>query len=190
MFENAEFFQGLEPQINPTIDHEYIHSFNHSDGVESVRQSEPDLIVVFGTDILRGEILDIAKVDMLNIHRDILPEYAGGGLPMWVFYERDFEKLGVTIHKCIAALDRGDIVGQRLYKLVPDDRIWKLRARTTKLSVELLRAVIAAYQKSEVQFQKQPPSTHTYTRTGLTLFKELKARWNFHRYISSLPKDP
>ena len=126
-YERRMFFGEATPALDAAIPSETVCSFNEPDGVERVEREAPDIIVVFGTGILRGRILEIARVEILNIHRDIVPKYRGGGLPMWVLYHNDFENLGVTVHQCAAKLDAGDIVGQRFYSLEADDGMHTLR---------------------------------------------------------------
>ena len=184
-YESRMFFSGNEPKLESSIPIECVDSFNTPEGVEAVRKTEPDVIVVFGADILRGEILNVAKRGILNIHRDILPNYRGGGLPFWVFYNRDFENLGVTVHVCTSQLDGGDIVGQRRYKLQVDDGIHTLRYKTTLVAEELLLDVLAAYENNTVDYQKQKPAK-LWTSKDLTIVKEYRARKNLRKYIETL----
>ena len=186
-YETKVFFNNATPSLDPSIPFEMVTSFNTPEGVEKVRQEAPDLIVVFGTDILKGEILRVAKLNILNIHRDILPKYRGGGLPFWVFYNNDFDNLGTTVHVCAEKLDAGDIIGQRYYKLQRDDEIYKLRHKTTLLAVEILKEVIDKYKNGTVEFREQE-KTKLWTSRDMTIVKELIARRNFRRYINSLMK--
>ncbi len=186
-YEKKMFFGQESPHLNPEIPSQTVYTFNDPQVVKSVRAEEPDLIIVFGTEILKGEILDIAKKQILNIHRDILPKYRGGGLPYWVFYKEDFDNLGVTLHICAKKLDAGHIVGQKRYRLEPDDRIFKLRYKTTRLAVDLLKEVIEKYKSDSVEYTKQP-KTKLWTAKRLTIGKEIRARKNFDRYIKSLQK--
>jgi len=185
-FEREFLFGGRTPALDSFIPVEEVISFNRPEGVEAVRKESPDLIVVFGTEILRGEILRIANLAIVNIHRDILPAYRGGGLPFWVFYQRDFETLGTTIHLCAERLDAGDIVGQKRYALRRDDRIYKLRARTTVLAAGILKVVIERYEAGTPEPRKQEKSK-LWTAKELTILKELIARRNFRRYVKRLP---
>jgi len=184
-YEKNAFFGEENPGLNSEIQSEKVYSFNDPEVVKKVRAEEPDLIIVFGTDILKGDILEIAKLNILNIHRDILPKYRGGGLPYWVFYKSDFENLGVTVHICAKKLDGGHIVGQKKYKLSKNDRIFTLRHKTTDLAVDILKDVIEKYKTDTVEFTKQK-KTKLWTQKRLTIGKEIKARKNFRKYIKSL----
>jgi methionyl-tRNA formyltransferase len=184
-YEKMAFFNGRDPALDSAIPAEKIYSFNDPEVVEKVKRENPDLIIVFGTDILKGEILKIARLNILNIHREILPKYRGGGMPFWVFYKNDFENLGVTVHICARKLDAGHIVAQKRYQLKKDDRIYTLRHKTTLLAIELLKEVIDKYKTDTIEFTPQK-KTKLWTARKLTLVKEFKARKNFERHIKSL----
>lgn len=183
-FEKRLFFGNGEPALNLAIPSEKVIGFNVPEVVEKVENEEPDLIVVFGTEILKGEILKIARKGILNIHRGILPQYRGGGIPNWCFYNKDFDNIGATIHVCTENLDGGDIVGQKFYKLQRGDKFYTVRARTTVLAVEILEEVIGRYKNGVVEYHKQACSK-VWSAKGLSLIKEIKARANFYRYVKN-----
>ena len=187
-YEARMFFGNDAVALDSAIPVERVSTFNTLEGVEAVRSAEPDLIVVFGTSILKGEILHLAKMRILNIHRDILPNYRGGGLPFWVFYNKDFENLGVTIHVCSDKLDGGNIVGQKRYTLQDDDGIHTLRYKTTLLAVKLFKEVIDRYENGTVEYQQQQPS-RLWTSRDLSAWKEYVARRNLSRHIDSLRRE-
>ncbi|KPJ66671.1 MAG: hypothetical protein AMJ43_07250 [Coxiella sp. DG_40] len=184
-YENKMFFNNAVPYLNPEIPTEKIFSFNIPEEVEKVRKEKPDLIIVFGTEVLKGEILEVASLDILNIHRNILPKYRGGGLPSWIFYNKDFDNLGTTIHLCAEKLDAGDIVSQKFYSLKRDDRIYTLRYKTTLIALEILKETIEKYKDGSIEYNKQEPSK-LWTSKNMTIFKEIIARRNFNNYIKNL----
>lgn len=184
-YEREAFFSNAVPTLDSSIPSEEVLTFNSEEAVRKVKKEEPDLIIVFGTDILKGNILNIAKLDILNIHRDILPKYRGGGLPCWVFYNNDFKNMGTTVHVCSKDLDAGAIVGQKFYMLQRDDRIYTVRYKTTRLAVDILKELIEKYKNNTV-FYREFEKTKLLTSKDLTLFKELRARKNLKKYIKDL----
>ena len=184
-FEREYFFNGQRPYLDSAIPCERVKSFNDPQAVEVIKKESPDLIIVFGTDILKGDILRIAKLNILNIHRGILPKYRGGGIPSWMFYQNDFENIGTTVHVCSDRLDGGDIVGQKFYSLQKDDKIYTLRGKTTMLAVEILKDVINKIKNGTLTYQKQEYAK-AWSSKDLTIMKELAARRNLNRYIHSL----
>jgi len=184
-FESESFFNGQIPELNPSINSKRVSSFNNTNVVEEVKREDPDLIIVFGTDILKGDILNIARLDILNIHRGIAPKYCGGSVVTWAFYNNDFDHLGVTIHVCGSKLDSGDIVGQQFYQLQLGDNMHTLRYRTTVIALTVLKKVLDQYLNNSVEYQKQMP-TKIWTSRELTIGKKIIARQNLKKYVKNL----
>jgi folate-dependent phosphoribosylglycinamide formyltransferase PurN len=186
-FDREFLFKNEAPALNPAIPKDIVRSFNEDEAVKKVRAESPDLIIVFGTGILKGDILKSARVAILNIHRGILPKYRGGGIPAWAFYHNDFENIGTTVHVCSEKLDAGDIVGQKFYRLQKGDRLYMLRSKTTVLAAEILKDVINKVKSGTLEYQKQTLSAKAWSAKGLTPVKQLIVRRNFNKYIESLP---
>jgi len=184
-YERDQFFNGRTPALNPSISSKKVSSFNDSKAVEEVKKESPDLIIVFGTEILKGDILNIARKGILNIHRGIAPKYCGGSVATWALYHNDFENLGVTIHMCTNKLDAGDIVGQKYYRLQRHDKIYTLRYKTTIIALEILKKVLDQYNDGTVEYQKQGP-IQMWTSKDLTITKKIIARKNFKKLIKKL----
>jgi len=185
-FEEQRFFPNRIPQLDPTIPFEFVRSFNDSEGVAQVVREEPDIIIVFGTDILRGAILHTARIATLNVHRAIVPQYRGGGHPFWAFYNGDFNHVGTTIHVCVDQLDGGDIVGQAMYSLSPDDRIYMLRYQTTLIALDILKKAIPRLMDGSIEYIKQTGGEKTWRAKDLTIWKQLVARWKFRLHVRAL----
>jgi len=185
-YERQMYFDGREPLLSPLIPVEHVDTFNRPESVEIVRREEPDLIIVFGTELLRGEILSIAKVDIINVHRSIVPAYRGTGMPLWMFYHNDFDNLGTTVHRCVARADAGDIVGQERYKLQKDDRLYTLDYKTTVLAAQILVDVIQRFKDGTIEYRKQEGPGKLWLVRDLTIVRQLIARRNFKRYMRTL----
>jgi len=187
-FEKRRFFSGRTPGLDPSIPIEYVHSFNDSAALARVAEEEPDIAIVFGTEILRGAILDTARIAMLNIHRAIVPHYRGGGHPFWAFYHGDFDNIGTTVHVCVNQLDGGDIVGQGHYALSAYDRVFMLRYHTTMIALGILRRVIPRLIDGTIEYTRQTPGGKTWRARDLTIWKQIVARWRFRRHVRGLKR--
>jgi folate-dependent phosphoribosylglycinamide formyltransferase PurN len=185
-FEKRRFFPNGTPELNASIPTEFVHSFNDSDTVARVAEEEPDIIIVFGTDILRGAILNTARIAMLNIHRAIVPQYRGGGHPLWAFYHGDFENIGTTVHVCVNQLDGGDVLGRGYYGLSSYDRIHMLRYHTTMIALGILRSAIPRLIDGSIEYIQQGADGKTWRAKDLTIWKQLVARWKFRWHVRGL----
>ncbi len=81
--------------------------------LETIRQLEPDLIVVaaYGR-ILPQEILDYPRLGCVNVHSSLLPKYRGAAPIHWAILNGE-QETGVTLMHMALALDAGDIIAQR-----------------------------------------------------------------------------
>ena len=185
-YEKRRFFPNQAPELNDSIPYEFVHSFNDSAAVARVAEEEPDIIIVFGTEILRGPILETARISMLNIHRAIVPLYRGGGHPLWAFYHGDFDHIGTTVHLCVNQLDGGDVLGKGYYALSSYDRIHMLRYHTTMIALGILRRVIPRLIDGTIEHVQQGEEGRTWRAKDLTIWKQLVARWKFRWHVRGL----
>jgi folate-dependent phosphoribosylglycinamide formyltransferase PurN len=74
-----------------------------------IHQFNPDILIVFGTSIVKENIFMIPKIGTLNIHPGINPKYKGAG-SFWALKNKDFSHYGFTIHLVDKGIDTGDII--------------------------------------------------------------------------------
>jgi folate-dependent phosphoribosylglycinamide formyltransferase PurN len=70
----------------------------------------PDVVLVFGTGILREPLLSAFDGRILNIHLGLSPYYRGAGTNFWPLVNREPEYVGATIHYLDAGIDTGPIL--------------------------------------------------------------------------------
>lgn len=104
-------FNGLAKQLNASI--ESLNGINQLEGIERVKQSEPDLIlsIRYGK-ILGDTIIRIPRHGVLNLHSSRLPNYQGVMATFWAMLNNE-QTYGTTLHYIdSAAIDAGPIVNQ------------------------------------------------------------------------------
>ena len=72
--------------------------------------ARPDVVLVFGTGILREPFLSAFEGRILNIHLGLSPYYRGAGTNFWPLVNREPEYVGATIHYLDAGIDTGPIL--------------------------------------------------------------------------------
>lgn len=77
--------------------------------LERVRESEPDLGVVYGAPILKPELFEIPPLGTLGIHHGRAPAYRGKKTTFWEMYNGE-RAAGVTIQRVNPGIDTGEIV--------------------------------------------------------------------------------
>lgn len=72
--------------------------------------ARPDVVLVFGTGILREPFLSAFAGRIINIHLGLSPYYRGAGTNFWPLVNRQPEYVGATIHYLDAGIDTGPIL--------------------------------------------------------------------------------
>jgi methionyl-tRNA formyltransferase len=111
---------------------------NRPETIETVRQLAPDLMLsVWYRRILGPELLALPRIAALNLHGSLLPAYRGRAPLNWAI-ARGESRTGITLHHMTTTADAGDIVAQRPIDIEPDDTVFTVYERMTKIGVELL----------------------------------------------------
>ena len=104
------FFPVGEPRLDyPQLVREVPH-INHPEVVKMARELKPDLICVFGTSLIRGELLNEGRLGIVNLHGGLSPEYRGADCTFWALYNGEPEKVGCTLHYIDAGIDTGRLI--------------------------------------------------------------------------------
>ena len=107
----AKFFFGDEP---PQLDHpelvKEVPHINHPEVLRIARELKSDLICVFGTSLIRGELLQEGRLGMVNLHGGLSPEYRGADCTFWALYNGEPEKVGCTLHFINEGIDTGQLI--------------------------------------------------------------------------------
>ena len=84
-----------------------VEDLNSSKAQIIIKDLKPDLILVFGTGILKKETFSIPKKGSINIHTGITPNYRGSKSEFWALYNNQPELVGYTIHCIDQGIDTG-----------------------------------------------------------------------------------
>lgn len=106
-YEEAELeaFGKFEPLNSTNYDRETI---NNPDVVNAMLDMKFDLILVFGSPILRSLWFSSTHNTIkVNFHLGLSPYYVGSGTLFWPFYNREPDYAGVTVHHLTEELDLG-----------------------------------------------------------------------------------
>jgi len=133
---------------------------------------KPDIIVVYGTAIIRDNIFRRAGLVTLNMHTGLSPHYRGDSTLFWPIYHNDPDHLGVTVHKLVPEVDGGDIVHTGKVAYSAGDTEAEIFAKGVKVGTDLYcRAV-----------QEALDGTIVYHPQDLSLGREF--RW-IHRTVAA-----
>jgi len=104
------FFADQPPQLDRNDLRVEAPHINHPDVIKLIDECQPDLIAVFGTSLLKGELLEKGRLGIINLHGGLSPEYRGADCTFWALHNREPEKVGCTLHYINAGIDTGNII--------------------------------------------------------------------------------
>jgi methionyl-tRNA formyltransferase len=106
-----------------------VHGINSPEGQRFVSFLRPDVILVFGTGVVKENVLSLARHVALNLHTGISPYYRGADCAFWPLHNNELHMLGATVHECTMQLDGGKIFGTARASLQADDDLYSIFAR-------------------------------------------------------------
>ena len=169
---------------------------NGEETVRWVRQLSPDILVVFGTRLIREPpLLAAARRGALNLHTGLSPFYRGGQCTFWCLYEGDLGHLGVTVHHLSERIDGGDIIYQAKPEIEPGDTVRSIECKLVELGTE--RMIQAVRELSEGKAPRTPQrekgklflSKMFTLEKRLELEKKLEQGWLAHLLAARNRKD-
>ena len=78
--------------------------------IEAMRRLAPDVLLVFGTGLLKPALIDCFPGRIVNLHLGLSPYYRGAGTNFWPLVNREPEYCGATIHFLDAGVDSGPMI--------------------------------------------------------------------------------
>ena len=135
---------------------------NHPDAVKLAQELKPDLVAVFGTSLIRGELLRAGRLGIANLHGGLSPEYRGADCTFWALYNGEPEKVGCTLHWIDAGIDTGGLIAHVSPKVLPDDDELRLFWRSVQTSAAVYAEFLRRLAAGERFGQTQPHKGRLY----------------------------
>lgn len=132
------------------------------DITEQLAALEPELLVVMAYgQILRKNILTLARIAIINLHASMLPKYRGAACIQAAIDAGDAET-GVTAMHVVRELDAGDVILSRAIPIAPDETGSTLHDRLALLAPEVLRDTIVHLADGTAARIPQDTATSSY----------------------------
>lgn len=135
---------------------------------------QPDLICVFGTSLIRGDLLTRGRLGMVNLHGGLSPEYRGADCTFWALYNQEPEKIGCTLHWIDVGIDTGRLVAHVSPAVQPDDDELSLFWRGVQDSAAVYAELAERLATGEQFGQQQPGRGRLYQVKQRGLRHELR----------------
>jgi methionyl-tRNA formyltransferase len=123
---------------------------NTPEAFDWVQSLAPDVVILYGTSIIKPPMLDFYEGRMINIHLGLSPYYRGSGTNFWPLVNREPECVGATIHLAVARVDAGAILAQVRPAAEAADRAHELGTKTIMETIDALPGVVSLYLGGEI----------------------------------------
>lgn len=92
-----------------------VDSVNNKETIGILKQTQPDLVIVYGTRIISSSVFRSVNAPFVNVHAGITPKYRGCHGGYWAMANNDVQNFGVTVHEIDAGIDTGRILYQESF---------------------------------------------------------------------------
>jgi hypothetical protein len=154
-----------------------VDGINSSDAHAAVSRLRPSALLVYGTVIVKDDMLERAQDMAFNLHTGMSPRYRGTECTSWPLVNGEPEWIGATIHECKAAVDGGPIFACTRSPVEAGDGVHEVFARAVREGAERYVEVVRRYLAGDLDGQPQDLATgNEYRGYQWTLLHELRAR--------------
>lgn len=117
-------------------------TLNSPETCRFLRSQDPQAVVVFGTDLITGELLEALPRFSINLHLGLSPWYRGAATLFWPFYFLEPNYAGATFHQITSSPDAGPILHQSVPILLPEDGIHDVAAKTVMAATTEFKSLL------------------------------------------------
>lgn len=147
-----------------------VDSINSIEGQQLLKRLEPDLVVMASRELVRPDVLKLARIGFIGCHPGILPDFRGAYASFWAMLEGRRDKIGVTVYLANAGIDTGPLVAERA--IPPQFGVQHFKVESERLILEGTRELLEAIEKAErgelTTYAKPDAPGRLYSLVGLT----------------------
>lgn len=155
-FEKELQYFGKQPTPNIELIKVTKDTLNSDESVKFIKSIKPDIVLIFGSGMIREPLFSALPERKLNLHLGLSPRYRGAATCFWPFYFLEPNFAGATFHYIVDEPDAGKIIHQVVPTLEKGDGIHDVGAKT----------VLEATTEAVALLKLDHWDTHTQTSTG------------------------
>ncbi|WP_166426986.1 formyltransferase family protein [Flavobacterium psychrotolerans] len=115
-----------------------------------------DCVLLFGTSIIKADILQKYPDKVINLHLGLSPYYKGSGTNFFPIVNNEFECIGATIHLAIKSVDAGAILHQfRPDNIQDSDDLHAIGNKTIQMAGKIYPKIVQHYLLGKITLQAQ-----------------------------------
>lgn len=129
---------------------------NDDNVVNDIISQSPDLLICYGSSLIRSKLLDEFRGRFLNVHLGLSPYYRGAGTNVWPLINGEPEMVGATFMHIDAGIDTGQIIHQIRADIFLGDSPHSIGNRLIASMTESYANLIANFEN--LKDEEQPKS--------------------------------
>lgn len=134
-----------------------VDSINSPEGKSLITRLAPDLVVMASRELVRPDVLKLARLGWVGCHPGILPDFRGAYASFWAMHEGRTDKIGLSVYLATAGIDTGPLVAERV--IAPQFGVRHFKVESERLILEGTRELLDAIDQAE------RGTLETYTKT-------------------------
>jgi folate-dependent phosphoribosylglycinamide formyltransferase PurN len=136
--------------------------------IHAMRNLRPDVVLVFGTGLLKQPLIDTFPGNIINIHLGLSPFYRGAGTNFWPLVNGEPEYCGATIHFLDIGVDTGPILAHVRPEIRSGDGPHDIGNKTIVAAADALAAAATAHAASALRGVAQAGEGRLYKRADFS----------------------
>ena len=117
--------------------------------VNDIINLNPDLLVCYGSSIIKSDLLQKFDGRFLNVHLGLSPYYRGSGTNVWPLINNELDMIGATFMYIDAGIDTGEIIHQIRADIAIGDSPHSIGNRLIQKMTKIYADVIAKFDLLE-----------------------------------------
>lgn len=167
---------GLDPRPHCRATWIEVGSVNSEACRKALAAAGPDVVLVYGTRIIKKATLACVRAPFINYHAGYNPLYRGQHGAYWALVSGDREHAGLTIHLVDEGVDTGAVLYQSVSEFAPTDNITTYQYRQMADAIPLMLQAADDALAGRLEIRRNPlpskqwfmPTVWGYCRTGLS----------------------
>lgn len=164
---------GIQPKIK-------VENINDRRVLNLVRDEQPDLVLVSGTNLLKRDLIEEIKKSgkLINLHTGLSPYINGGpNCTNWCLYSGRVDLIGTTVMYLNEGIDSGDIIASEQISITNCKNPFQLHLKLMNSSHELVCKILEIFLRGEECMGTNQGSLSVESRTYFS------REWNFWKSI-------
>lgn len=147
-----EYISSIKDKSNPHFIKK--GAINEANIVNEIIELNPDLLVCYGSSLIKSELLTKFENRFLNVHLGLSPYYRGSGTNVWPLINSEPDMVGATYMYIDAGIDTGEIIHQIRADIFLGDSPHSIGNRLIRKMTSTYAEII--YNFNNLEKEKQP----------------------------------